>query len=87
MDVAITELRAHLSDWLALAREGEEVVITERGVPVARVLGIETTPTLERLTSEGIIARPDHTRRPSATGRQRPKAKRSVADIISDQRS
>ena len=86
MDVAVTELRAHLSEWLSLAREGQEVVVTERGVPVARLLGVEATPTLERLTSEGVIARPDQQRRPMATGRRRPRPKRSVAHIISDQR-
>ena len=37
MDVAITELRANLSLWLDEARSGHEVVITDRGVPVARL--------------------------------------------------
>jgi len=40
MDVAITDLRAHLSDWLERAREGTEVIITDRGLPVARLLGL-----------------------------------------------
>ncbi len=86
MDVAVTELRAHLSEWLTLARDGEEVVVTDRGVPVARLLGVDAAPLLERLTSEGIISRPAQPRRPTAAGRRRPKAKRSVAEIISDQR-
>jgi prevent-host-death family protein len=34
----VSDLRAHLSEWLERAREGEEVVVTERGVPVARLL-------------------------------------------------
>jgi prevent-host-death family protein len=50
MDVAVTELRAHWSDWLARARDGAEIVVTDRGVPVARLLGVETTATLVRLT-------------------------------------
>jgi prevent-host-death family protein len=58
MDVAITELRAHLSEWLERVREGTELVITDRGVPVARLLGLTATATLERLTADGVIARP-----------------------------
>ena len=58
MDVAITELRANLSIWLDQARSGHEVVITDRGVPVARLLGLTTTATLERLTAEGVISGP-----------------------------
>ena len=55
MDVAVTELRAHLSDWLRRARQGDEVVITDRGVPVARLLGLSATAVLERLAADGVI--------------------------------
>ena len=30
MDVAVSEFRANLRDWLERAREGNEVVVTER---------------------------------------------------------
>ncbi len=33
----IAELKARLSEYLARARAGEEVVITDRGTPVARL--------------------------------------------------
>ena len=82
MDVAVSELRAHLSHWLERARDGDEVVVTERGVPVARILGLDTTATLERLTAQGVIAKPG----PAATGRRRPRARRPVADVISEHR-
>jgi prevent-host-death family protein len=87
MDVAVSELRAHLSEWLSRARNGEEVVITDRGVPVARMLGLTTSSTLERLTEQGVIAKPERARRPKATGRPRPGTRRPVADIVSEQRS
>lgn len=86
MDVAVTDLRAHLSEWLDRARHGDEVVITDRGVPVARLLGLTTTATLERLTAEGVIGRSAATPRPRASGRPRPRPRRTVADIVSDQR-
>jgi prevent-host-death family protein len=86
MDVAVTDLRAHLSEWLERAREGAELVITDRGVPVARLLGLTTTATLERLTADGVIGRPAAAHRPRAAGRTRPRAGRPLAEIVSDQR-
>jgi len=85
MDVAVSEFRAHLSDYLDRAREGVDVVITDRGVPIARLLGLTTTTTLERLTADGVIARPAAPR-PRASSQPRPRPRRSVADIVSAQR-
>jgi prevent-host-death family protein len=86
MDVPVTELRAHLSEWLERVRGGEEVVVTDRGVPVARLLGMSATATLQRLAADGVIGRDVSARRPAAAGRERPRARRSAAEIISDQR-
>ncbi|MHB8439435.1 MAG: type II toxin-antitoxin system Phd/YefM family antitoxin [Acidimicrobiales bacterium] len=86
LDVAVTELRAHLSRWLERVRDGEEIVITDRGVPIARLLGLGTTSTLERLTAEGTISPPRATRRPKASGRSRPRSRRPLADLVSEQR-
>ena len=86
MDVAITDLRAHLSDWLERARAGAELIITDRGLPVARLLGLETTTTIERLTADGVIGRPDLAQRPVASGRPRPRSRRPLGDVVSEQR-
>jgi prevent-host-death family protein len=86
MDVAITELRTHLSVWLDRARHGEEIVVTDRGVPVARLLGMDATSTLERLTAEGVIGRPAAASRPKASGRPRPRPRQPVSDDIGEQR-
>jgi prevent-host-death family protein len=86
MDVAVTELRAHLSEWLERARGGTELVITERGVPVARLLGLTTAGALERLTAMGVIGRPSAAHRPRAPGRARRRPRRPLAEIGSDQR-
>ena len=85
MDVAVSELRAHLSDYLDRAREGAEVVITDRGVPIARLLGLTAATTLERLTADGVISR-STAPRPRASGQARPRPRRSIAEIISEQR-
>jgi len=37
MNVGIRELKSHLSHYLARVREGEELIITDRGEPVARI--------------------------------------------------
>ena len=86
MDVAVTELRAHLGRWIDVARAGQDVVITDRGTPVARIVALDSTPVLERLTAQGIIGRPARSARPVAGGRDRPKPKRPVADLVGEQR-
>jgi prevent-host-death family protein len=86
MDVAVTELRAQLSRWIDAAREGNDVVITDRGTPVARIVAIESTPLIDRLTAEGIISRPQKSTRPVAGGRARPIPKSPVSETVSEQR-
>lgn len=86
MDVAVSDLRAHLSDYLDRARAGDEIVITDRGVPVARLLGLTATATLERLAADGIIGRAAAVSRPRASGQSRPRPRRPVADQVSQQR-
>ena len=86
MDVAVTELRAHLGRWIDAARDGNDVVITARGMPVARIVALDSTPVLDRLTAEGVISRPTRSSRPVAGGRSRPQPKRPVAHTVSEQR-
>jgi prevent-host-death family protein len=86
MDVAVTELRAHLGRWLDAARAGTDIVITDRGTPIARIVALDSTPAIDRLTEQGIIGRPTRSTRPVASGRRLPTPKRPVADIVSEQR-
>ena len=86
MDVAISTLRAELSGWIEHVRAGEEVVITERGIPVARLLPIDTAPLIERLTQQGVLGKPRRADRPDAQGIVRARAADSVSDLISEQR-
>lgn len=53
--VGIRELKSRLSEYVARARSGESVVITQRGVPVARLepLRSRLPAALLRLIEEG----------------------------------
>jgi prevent-host-death family protein len=50
--VAVRELKARLSEYLALVKAGEEVVVTERGKPVARLAPIPSYPILPQRLAE-----------------------------------
>ena len=86
MDVAISTLRAELSTWIERARAGEEVVVTDRGTPVARLLAIDTAPLLEQLIRSGVLNRPRRDDRPAARGVTRAHASGPVSEMVSEQR-
>ncbi len=48
---AVSELKAGLSAYLARVKAGEEVVVTERGTPVAKIIPLrrEDDPEMQRL--------------------------------------
>lgn len=82
----MSNLRAHLSDWLGRVQEGEDVVVTDRGTPVARIVRVTAADFLEDLEKEGLLARPTSSERPRAGDFRRVRAERSVAQLVSDQR-
>jgi len=47
---------------------------------------LTTTATLERLAADGVIGRATAPARPQASGQQRPRPRRPVADLVGDQR-
>lgn len=85
MDVAISTFRADLSRWIERARAGEEVVVTDRGTPVARLLPVDTAPLLDQLIQRGVLSRP-RADRPVARVTARVRASGPVADLVSEQR-
>lgn len=86
MNVAATEFRAQLRHWLDCARAGKEVVITERGVPVARLSRIDSAPLIERLTAQGVISAPQSSDRPQAASQHLPRPRSPLSELVSDQR-
>jgi len=77
MDVAISALRAELASWIERARAGEDVVVTERGIPVARLLAIDAAPLIERLTQQGVLSKPRRSERPIASGTARVRSRQN----------
>jgi prevent-host-death family protein len=85
MEVAISTLRAELSGWIERARAGEEIVITDRGIPVARLLGVDTAPLLDQLTQRGVLSKPGGDRL-AARSVARVRASGPVSDLVGEQR-
>lgn len=86
LDVTVTTLRAELSSWIDRVQAGEEVVVTDRGIPVARLLPVDTAPLLEQLVRRGVLSKPRRDDRPAARGAARVQAFGPVADLVSEQR-
>lgn len=58
MEIAASELGSGLTEALAAARAGEDVLITEGGVAVARLSGVEGSSLLATLHAEGLVSPP-----------------------------
>jgi len=84
MDVGIRELRNHLSDYLELVRAGGEVVVTDRGTAVARLVPMAGGRTIDRLIAEGRVTPAAD---PTARALPRPvKGYGPVSDLVAEQR-
>jgi prevent-host-death family protein len=55
VEVGIRELRADLSRFVRRVREGEEIVVTDRGRAVARLVPVDGERTIDRLIREGLV--------------------------------
>jgi len=65
VEVGVREFREHLSAWLDRAAGGEDVVITERGRPKARLSSLHTDEDIiAQLVREGRATPPTRPRGP-----------------------
>ena len=55
MDVGIRELRAGLSRYVEQVKQGEEIVVTDHGKPVARLVPMNGERKMDRLIREGVV--------------------------------
>ncbi len=62
MDVGVRELKAKLSEYLSRVAAGEQIVVTDRGRPVARLVALEAESAVERGIAEGWIEPPRRSR-------------------------
>lgn len=51
----MSALRAELKTWIERARAGDEVIITDRGLPVARLTGIAAADLVQGLVRDGLL--------------------------------
>ena len=84
-EVGIRELRAQLSRYVEAARKGTEVVVTDRGNPVARLSAYPEDDPLERLIAEGVATRGTLPKIP-IDPKDLIKAKGSVSELLIEMR-
>ena len=83
-EAGIRDLRDHLSRHLERVRAGEELLVTDRGRPIARLVPVEAANTFDQLVAEGLVTpavarvRDRPTTRVAATG--------PVSDLVAEQR-
>lgn len=83
MTVGIRELKAKLSEYVGRAANGEQIVITDRGRPVAHLVGLGSASTIERGIEEGWITPASRTRLDPA---RRFSAHRSTVEVLDEDR-
>ena len=88
---SVVELKARLSEHLRLVKAGHEIVVTDRGVPVARMLplddGARRSTRRLRLTRSGVL-KPGRGKLPAALKRPPlgPDLEPSVVEAVVDER-
>ena len=85
VEVGVRDLKNNLSRYLDRVQDGEEVIVTEHGRPVARLSAIDhPSDRLAALIASGAV------RPPKSHARHRParriKAKGPVSDLVAEQR-
>ncbi|MBT9584281.1 type II toxin-antitoxin system prevent-host-death family antitoxin [bacterium] len=89
---SVTDLKAGISAILHHVKAGEEVLVTERGKPIARLVpylpGPESSESFQRLVKEGAV-RPGQGGSPwdFLQGRKRAKSQESVLSALLDERA
>jgi prevent-host-death family protein len=83
MEVGIRELKNHLSRYLDRVRDGDEIVVTDRGRAIARVVPFGDERVLDRLVADGLVA---PARREKQRATKPIAAKGSVSDLVVEQR-
>lgn len=84
MEAGVRELRDNLSRYLTAVRAGTEVIVTDHGKAVARLIPLDEPRPIDRLIAEGLVT-PARSAKSSLT-KPRVKAKGTVSDLVAEQR-
>lgn len=84
-EVGVRELHNQLSRYVNHVATGQEVVITMRGKPVARLAPIDVPDPLADLRRRGLVQEPTADWRPRPL-KDRPRPTEPVAPLVSEQR-
>jgi prevent-host-death family protein len=82
-EVGVRELHDRLSEYLERVEGGDEIVVTRRGRPVARISGLRERP-LDALVRRGLVRMPQEAPAPRSA---QVKGAGSVSDLVSEQRA
>lgn len=83
-EAGVRDLRDHLSRYLERVKAGEELTVTDRGQPVARLVPVGGTNTFDRLIADGLVVPATSLRR--ARPKTRVSATGPVSDLVAEQR-
>lgn len=83
MDVAVRELKQHLSKYLERAARGETIRVTDRGTPKAVIGPLPDRLRLDEGVADGWI---EAATAPVAKSVRRAHAKRRIADALAEDR-
>jgi prevent-host-death family protein len=84
MEVGIRDLKNNLSRYLAQLVDGDEIVVTDRGRAIAKIIPTGTERTIDRLIDQGIVTRAGSVKRLAPQKRVRPT--RPVSPLVAEQR-
>ena len=85
VEVGVRDLKNNLSRYLDRVRDGEEVIVTDRGRPIARLAALDhPTNRLNDLIAAGLVRPAKRRGRQAPTRRVRPAG--SVSDLVAEQR-
>lgn len=83
-EVGIRELRDNLSRFIDEVRAGHELIVTERGRPVARIVATSGEAWLDELVAAGVVTLPERELDLLSFGRIRTRG--DVMQFVFDQR-
>lgn len=83
MNVGVRDLKARLSDYLSRAARGEEIVVTDRGRPIARLVPYGEASAVEQGIEEGWI---EPSRRHGLAPVERVRSKNSTLAVLDEDR-